>query len=696
MALGASIALMLAVGALVLTQAPPRVVRAAPRANTVLSLTARDLAACQKGEALPAGVSAIRLSLGAAGIGGRVHVQAISGSQVLTEGEHGPGWTGNSVTVPVAPRDRSTARVKLCFDIAPNSEPILIAGRPSLRRQETAVTVGGVSLGGRLSVEYLAAGSGSWWSRALTVARHMGLGHALSGTWVVLLIAALMTGAGLLAVWLALRESAGNAPGTRRPRRRLSAAWTCALIAFLSASAWALIMPPFQGRDEVDHFAYVEQLAENGSLPENGHEIGTYSPAETLVLQGLDYAQVVFSPQRPAISSVAQQQTLMEDVQAGASLQGSGEAGIATSEPPLFYALQTIPYAVGHGNILVQLQLMRLLGAIFGAATALLTFLFLRELMPGSPWAATVGGLCVALQPLLSFISGSVNPEAMLYTVAAAIFLCLARGFRRGLTPRLAVALGILIAVGFLTKLNFVGFACGVFVGLLVFAVRGVKSRGAAALLAPAIAALIGVLPVLFYALRNLLGGHPVFGIVSGSAGQLEGSISDELSYIWQMYLPRLPGMPHYFAGLATYKDIWFDRSVGFYGWMDTMFPGWVANIALVPAAAVALLCGRELFVRRATLRARLPELAVYGAMVAGVLVMIGASSYISDALEHKDAFGEPRYLLPLVPLLGAVVALAVRGAGRRWAPVVGAAIVVLFFGHDLFSQLQVIARYYG
>jgi hypothetical protein len=28
--------------------------------------------------------------------------------------------------------------------------------------------------------------------------------------------------------------------------------------------------------------------------------------------------------------------------------------------------------------------------------------------------------------------------------------------------------------------------------------------------------------------------------------------------------------------------------------------------------------------------------------------------------------------------------------------PVIGAAMIVLFLGHDIFSQLQVIARYYG
>ncbi|HYM54205.1 MAG TPA: hypothetical protein VES97_02500, partial [Solirubrobacteraceae bacterium] len=170
------------------------------------------------------------------------------------------------------------------------------------------------------------------------------------------------------------------------------------MIAFLNAFAWSLIMPAFLGRDEVDHFAYVEQLAETETLPANGHEVGSYSLQETRVLEGLHYVDVVFTPSVHAISSMAEQQALIEDVNAGASVQGSGEAGVATSEPPLYYALQTIPYALGRGNMLVQLQLMRLFGALMGGITALLAFLFLREILPGVRWAATVGGLCVALQ----------------------------------------------------------------------------------------------------------------------------------------------------------------------------------------------------------------------------------------------------------------------------------------------------------
>lgn len=476
-----------------------------------------------------------------------------------------------------------------------------------------------------------------------------------------------------------------------------TAAWICALIALLNATVWSVITPPFQGRDEVDHFAYIEQLAETGTLPKNGSEEGTYSPEETLVLQALDYYGVRFTAHSPSLSSIAQQQTLNKAVHAGASLEGTGEAGVATTEPPLYYALQTIPYALGRGNILTQLQLMRLVGALLAAITTLLVFFFIRETLPGVPWAATVGTLCIAMQPLFGFMSGSVNPDTLMFTLSAGVFLCLARAFRRGMNRRLAIMLGLLVFAGLLTKLNFIGLAIGVFAGLLLLTMREMRLRGRDALVPLAIAAGIGVAPVILYVLRNVLSSHPAFGVVSGLLHTITArSFPNELSYIWELYLPRLPGMTHYFTGIVTFKDIWFDRSVGLYGWMDTMFPGWVDNVALIPAGLIALLCGREIYRQHAALRSRLLEFATYALVSLGLLGMLGAASYSSDAIAHKYAFGEPRYLLPLLPLIGTVVALAARGGGRRWAPVIGAALVVLFLGHDVLSQLQVIARYYG
>src|SRR5207253_1732134 len=120
----------------------------------------------------------------------------------------------------------------------------------------------------------------------------------------------------------------------------------------------------------------------------------------------------------------------------GRCCEGEEGAGVAASQPPLYYALETIPYGLGSGGtVLDRLELMRLLSALMGGLTALFAYLFVREALPGAPWAWVVGGLGVALNPLLASMSGVVNPDAMLFAVAAAIFYLLARAFRRGLTP---------------------------------------------------------------------------------------------------------------------------------------------------------------------------------------------------------------------------------------------------------------------
>ncbi len=341
---------------------------------------------------------------------------------------------------------------------------------------------------------------------------------------------------------------------------------------------------------------------------------------------------------------------------------------------------------------------MRLLSALLGAVAALFTFLFVRETLPGVRWAWTVGALSVAFLAPFGYMSGVVNPDSMLIAVSAAIFYCLARAFRRGLTSRLAVAIAALTAVGLLTKINFVGLTPGIALGLIVLSLRASRAHGRGiTLLALGGSLALAASPVLVYLFINLLSNHPGLGLVSTTltlAGKGHPLLAS-LGYIWQFYLPRLPGMTDHFPGLSMPLQVWFDKSVGFYGWLDVTFPLWVDTVALVPVALIVLLCARALLTDATALRARIAELAVYASMALGLLTMIGASAYY-NAEGQSIGLAEPRYLLPLLPLLAAALALAARGAGRRWGPAMGALLVVLFFAHDVFSQLLVVGRFYG
>jgi hypothetical protein len=233
------------------------------------------------------------------------------------------------------------------------------------------------------------------------------------------------------------------------------AALVCALIACLNAVSWSIITPPFQVTDEPSQFAYTQYVAEHGALPTSARA-GNYSPEEALALAGLHQPAVAWHAENHTISSAADQQLLQEELDRHPGREVAGVGGSA-ADPPLSYLLQIVPYELGSGGTLLdQLELMRLLSALIAGLTGLFVFLFIRETLPKAPWAWTVGGLGVALAPLLGFPSGAVNPDSLLFAVSAAVFYCLARAFRRGLTRRVAIAIGALLAIGLLTKPNFI------------------------------------------------------------------------------------------------------------------------------------------------------------------------------------------------------------------------------------------------
>jgi 4-amino-4-deoxy-L-arabinose transferase-like glycosyltransferase len=494
------------------------------------------------------------------------------------------------------------------------------------------------------------------------------------------------------------RRRAARSPASRPLTEAFAsiprAAWLCVAVACLNAVCWSLISPPFQITDEPSHFAYVQHLATTGTLPTSAKE--AFSPSETEALRALKYLQVRELPQNGTIATAAEQAQLERALSTPAS-SASQDAGVATEQPPLYYALETIPYDLG-GTVLARLALMRLLSALMAGVTALFAFLFLREALPGVRWAWIVGGLGVSLFPLLGFMSGAVNPDAMLYAVSAALFFALARAFRLGLTPGRGAAIGAVIAVGVLSKVNFIGLLPGAALALAILARRAARVSRRDAYRSLALAAGVAASPVAVYLAVSAASGH-FHAIDIGPTGlhflTAKGSIFGKLSYLWELYLPALPGMPVYFHGVSTTRQLWFDGLVGRYGWLDTFFPAWVYDVALIPAAAIAGLCVRELIRRRTALAERVAELAVYIVMSAGVMALVGASDYLAYP-KDIGAYVEPRYLLPMLVLFGAVLALAARGAGRRWGPAMGALLVLVILGHNIFSQLLVISRYYA
>jgi hypothetical protein len=202
-ALAAGLALIAAAVLLTLLHVPLTAAHTDLGAKHNLVKTVKPAAACQAEESLPAGTTAIRLSLASA-LGPRVAVKVFSGTRILTQGAVPAGWSSGSVTVPVKPLAQTVTPVKVCFALASINGVVSMQGF-STSRAVAARSEEGV-LPGRMAIEYLRPGGASWLSQAESVARRLGLGRAASGTWNALLVLTLAGAFITLSSWLVLKE----------------------------------------------------------------------------------------------------------------------------------------------------------------------------------------------------------------------------------------------------------------------------------------------------------------------------------------------------------------------------------------------------------------------------------------------------------------------------------------------------------
>ncbi len=631
-------------------------------------------AACQGRELVPAGTAAVQIS----GVSGAPPIVVLRrDGRVLDRVDGTVDWAAQVIRAPIERAERDLDGVRVCLHLH---------ARTALARGPSPPGVGTVVADqpypdSSLAITYLMPGRRSWWQLAATIADRIGGSGVRRVAWSV---AGLIAASLALTGWIVLRTIVRD-----RPFRRLGAA--IAAVAILNAIAWSLVTPAFQVPDEVGHVAYVQALGETGRAP-------AHPPALAISRE-----------QAAAMADGGFGAVGRETFRAGAwsRWQGHGfpsggrplarratiPVGEAEPEPPLYYALEAIPYRVAHGAALLdRMLLMRLVSALLAGVTALMCFQFVRECLPGRPWAWTVGGLGVALAPMLGFMAGGVNPDALLLALSSALFLCVARAWRRGVTMRRALGIGALIAAGMLTKVNFYGLVPGALLGLALAARRTtlawdrrvVRTVGAAALLAAGACAAGAAFEALAWH-RSIFAARPV-------APESHVGLLSHLGYIWQVYLPRVPFQAHTALTAPGYEQL-FRGFVGVFGPLIVWFPARVYRLAAVILALVALLAVRSLRADPRELRYRRGELLGYAATAAGLMLLVGLSA---DLRRNLIATMQGRYLLPLLPLFGALLALGARGVGERWGRCAGVAIVAGAVAWSLAGQLLTIAWFYG
>lgn len=563
-----------------------------------------------------------------------------------------------------------------------------------------SVTLGGVMLPAELAVWFLpspgaqrsyAAEAGSIFARAAMFR------PGFVGGWTyALLFFALLPLLALLAV-RTLAQAVAGAPGARR-----TATWLF-VIAALNFACWALITPPFQAPDEVDHFAYVQSVVERGEGPavSGATPLKRWSDAESLALEATAFMSdhEVADTGLPWTSLAEQRFKHLYAIQRPSANDGGGYSTSAAHGPLYYLALSPAYLLARHDSTFSQLSLMRLTSALLGALAVLFAFLLGRELAPRRPWLGVLAALLVAYEPMYGFISGAVNNDVGVNAAAAAAAFLLVRALRRGLTIPWGLFTGVVLVAMPLVKetgLSLYPVAVLALLAALYQHHSRADLRGWLALVLGAIAmneVSVHVLSLLQPPAGS--NGFQAIGSNTSSASYAFHHIPEFLSYMWQLFLPQLPFMGQHFAtgGVPAYT-IFIKRGWGAFGWYDVFFPTWI-YLLILAAMIVAIPLGAWA-ARREWGWIRCNWLAVATILLIPVAVVTGfeAAYYSPNAQTFIPTYG--RYVFPAIVPLAIIVVGALHAFGRRRLLNCGVALVVAMIVLSYGAQLLTLTSFYA
>ncbi|HEX8073807.1 MAG TPA: DUF2142 domain-containing protein [Thermoleophilaceae bacterium] len=450
--------------------------------------------------------------------------------------------------------------------------------------------------------------------------------------------------------------------------------------------AWALLVPPFQVPDESGHFGYVQSLAENGTRPgkdppPGGRVLSTEQRAAAYLARS---PQMANEPEfKPAWDGAAERS--FAAIRPRPARDDVIWVGNQSDDPPLYYAYEALVYkAASSGDLFTRLYLMRLLSGLLMLVTTAGAWLLAGELTGNDRLLQLVAAGCVGLQPMSTFVSSGVNPDALLFALSSLTLWLGVRVVRRG--PTAAGVSGLVAAAGLAPLANGRGLALAPPAALaLVLAWRRSGRRvGRSAL---------GVLA----AVALLLAA----GVAStrGLGGRLPARVDLEdlhgfASYVWQFYLPELPWQRH-FPGLGALPvwETWLKTSWAAFGSLDVRLPPQAYPVLAV--LTLGTFAGAAAALARRAFRPGAAALAFGAVAVASLLLGLHWDEYWG--LRHGlGSSTQGRYLLPLMPIAGVAVAAALsnlggRGRARAAALVLGGMAVL-----QLFSLAVVAGRFYA
>jgi 4-amino-4-deoxy-L-arabinose transferase-like glycosyltransferase len=476
-------------------------------------------------------------------------------------------------------------------------------------------------------------------------------------------------------------EAAGRLGAVRRGlgAMPLPLAALLGLVAIFGVT-WALVVPPGQSPDSTSHFAYAQSLGENFALPGNPR-LQSISTDEKQAIIADNVNVVTSSPYtvKPSWSAADYRSYLAEVAHTHPSRADGGGPSTAAPNPPLYYLFADLAYwADSGGNAFSRMYAIQ----IWGVALLLLSvtggWLLAGEVLGRRRLPQLAGAAVVGLEPMATFLSTSITPDAMLMTLWTLGLWLGARVINRSARPLDAAALCAITAAAILTKATSYALLPAVLFALVVGWWRRPKEERTAALrrLAPALVVL--AVPVLAWVEYSRTNGRSPVNVVAPSVtgAPVSVNVRQFLSYVWQFYLPRLPFQRPPIAEGGAYYTIWLREGWATFGWLDVQIVSWVYSL-IGWICAVFLVMGAALLTRIRGVR-KLSLLAFFALALVGLVGLLHVTDYLT-IISSGYALFQGRYLLPVIGLFGLIVAFVVsRLPPRLRAPACGAILAGL------------------
>ena len=484
----------------------------------------------------------------------------------------------------------------------------------------------------------------------------------------------------------------------RSPRRRFAPPRSLAAllgVVVVIGLAWALLVPPWQAPDEIQHFGYAQSLAESFRLPGDPHWLEE-SNDEIAADGAVGASRVAFFPQAAPPSwsrSAAAAYQAVEHSANPPSRTNGGGPNPESQNPPLYYLYAAAGYLIdGAGTAFGRLYAIRIAGVLLLALTTLGAWLLAGEAFGRRRLAQLACAAVAGLLPMSTFISTSVTPDALLITLWTFALWTGARVINHGARIGDAAALCGLVGAAVLTKATAYALVLPALLALAIGWRRRPFAERRSAARSLTLAGLAMVVPILGWLIVAHALGRPGINRVGSSAAH-PFSLFGFVRYVWQYYLPRPPFMAPFRVTpqLALY-DIWVRQITGVFGWLDVSLPPWMYPVSAALAAGVTVTAIGLL--TRVRGRRHLPLLAFFSLTVVALLGVLHITEY-RVFIAGQGEFLQGRYLLPIVGLLGLLVGVIVVRVPRTVQPAIGGLTLAVLLAAQVLSLTSVAQGYY-